>query len=408
MQVRKGRGCRCLSKIRLKFSQSGDSEALLSTMETSCCFCVIAAVIFIFTLLRWLGAGNGVASWTLVGALAGASLYFVLPPGVCGAVLLGWSFILIHQTDRRAEMLPVGNRAVLVTGCDSGFGHTLAKRLSGMGVMVFAGVLDVNGPGAQQLRERASKNLQVLQLDVTDDSQIEAAHRYVQAQVGHTGLWGLVNNAGVLQCPMDAELQPISNYRLCLDVNFLGAVKMCQVFLPLLRRSKGRVVNVSSMSGVVPFPLFAAYGSSKAALSIFTQVLRLELSLWGVKVVLIEPSGFRTNLFGSDEDVARYKTNILTTVASGAREDYGDEYLLSFSRRLSAMPHEMTADLSPVVDDLCHGLLSVHPKPHYAPGKKGWFLPFLHRCCPTTVFDGIIVRTLKHNTDCKPAGISST
>lgn len=63
------------------------------------------------------------------------------------------------------------------------------------------------------------------------------------------GLWGLVNNAGILQCPMDAEIQPITTYRLCMDVNFLAAVKMCQVFLPLLRRSGGRIVNVSSMAG---------------------------------------------------------------------------------------------------------------------------------------------------------------
>lgn len=162
-------------------------------------------------------------------------------------------------------------------GCDSGFGHELAKRLSEMGVMVFAGVLDVDGVGAQQLRERANENLRVLQLDVTDSSQIEAVYRYVCSQVAATGetkraagdantstsvcvwwlslrraaagLWGLVNNAGILQCPMDAELQPITMCRRFMDVNFLGAVKMCQVFLPLLRRSRGRIVNVSSMAG---------------------------------------------------------------------------------------------------------------------------------------------------------------
>lgn len=72
-------------------------------------------------------------------------------------------------------------------GCDSGFGHVLAKRLSEMGVMVFAGVLDVNGAGAQQLREGASENLQVLQLDVTDGSHIETARRYICTQVADTG-----------------------------------------------------------------------------------------------------------------------------------------------------------------------------------------------------------------------------
>lgn len=74
-----------------------------------------------------------------------------------------------------------------IQGCDSGFGHELAKRLSEMGVMVFAGVLDVDGVGAQRLRERAPENLRVLQLDVTDSSQIEAVHRYVCSQVAATG-----------------------------------------------------------------------------------------------------------------------------------------------------------------------------------------------------------------------------
>ncbi len=72
-------------------------------------------------------------------------------------------------------------------GCDSGFGHVLAKRLSEAGVKVFAGVLDVSGAGAQQLRERGSENLQVLQLDVTESSQIETAHRHICTQVADTG-----------------------------------------------------------------------------------------------------------------------------------------------------------------------------------------------------------------------------
>lgn len=143
-----------------------------------------------------------------------------------------------------------------------------------MGVTVFAGVLDANGAGAQRLREESSDKLQILQLDVTDGSQIEAAHRYISTQMADkgatkhhdrrrtpavlslslkvfavAGLWALVNNAGVLQCPMDAEIQPITAYRRCMDVNFLAAVKMCQVFLPLLRRSRGRIVNISSLAG---------------------------------------------------------------------------------------------------------------------------------------------------------------
>lgn len=161
-------------------------------------------------------------------------------------------------------------------GCDSGFGHELAKQLSCRGVTVFAGVLDANGAGAQQLQEYQQQQqqpdlLQVLQLDVTDSAQVEAAHKLISRQVADTGkshlptpaslwpssptllsvegLWALVNNAGVLLCPVDAEIQPLADYRRCMDINFLATVRMCQTFLPLLRRSRGRVVNVSSMAG---------------------------------------------------------------------------------------------------------------------------------------------------------------
>ncbi|KAI3370939.1 hypothetical protein L3Q82_023495 [Scortum barcoo] len=179
---------------------------------------------------------------------------------------------------------------VVIRGSD----FALARRLSEGGVRVFAGVLDVNGTGAQRLREQRSENLQVLQLDVTDSTQVEAARRHVCTQVERTGLWGLVNNAGVLHCPVDAELLPLAACRRLLDVNFLSAVRMSQAFLPLIRRSRGRVVNVSSMAGEVPLPMFAAYGASKAALRVFSEVMRMELSVWGVKVALIQPAGFRT------------------------------------------------------------------------------------------------------------------
>ncbi|XP_041794455.1 estradiol 17-beta-dehydrogenase 2 [Chelmon rostratus] len=378
-------------------------------MEISSCFCVTAAAVSVFTMLWKVreasGAGYQTAAFgTLIGAL-GASLYFLVSPVFCGLALLSCSFILICVTERRRKLLPVKSRAVLVTGCDSGFGHVLAKRLSEMGVMVFAGVLDVNGAGAQQLREPGSENLQVLQLDVTDSTQIETAHRYICAQVADTGLWGLVNNAGVLHCPMDAEIHPITGYIRCLDVNFLAPVKMCQVFLPLLRRSRGRIVNVSSMAGQVPIPMFAAYGASKAALSVFSQVMRLELSVWGVKVALIQPAGFRTNIFGNSDDVARYRDEILAGVSSEAREDYGEAYISSLPDSLSKMSQRSLEDLSPVVDDICHALLSVHPKPVYTPGHMGWLLPFVHRCCPAAVFDAFIVSLAEH-TDLEPAGLS--
>ncbi|KAF1386327.1 hypothetical protein PFLUV_G00093610 [Perca fluviatilis] len=291
-----------------------------------------------------------------------------------------------------------------LAGCDSGFGLALASRLSEAGLKVYAGVLDENGAGARRLRERGSQNLQVLQLDVTDDGQIETARRHVCSQLQNTGLWGLVNNAGVLHCPADAELHPMAAYRLCVDVNFLSAVKMSQVFLPLLRRSRGRIVNMSSMAGEVAMPMLAAYGASKAALSVFSRVMRLELLAWGVTVVTIQPAGFRTNIFGNSVDAARYRDEIVSAASSEAREDYGMPYISSLPGRLSQMSRQSAEDLSPVVDAVRHALLAARPKALYTPGRMGWFLPFLQRCCPARMFDAVIMALAGHS-DCKPAAL---
>ncbi|XP_029697459.1 17-beta-hydroxysteroid dehydrogenase type 2 isoform X1 [Takifugu rubripes] len=362
-----------------------------------------------------------------------ASLHFLLPPIVHEVLLLVCSSVLVGVAHRGCELLPVENRAVLVTGCDSGFGHELARRLSQVGVLVFAGVLDAHGAGAQRLRAGTSEKLQVLQLDVTDDRQIEAAHRYICTQVNDTGepalgggaasgcpglgvsrsdrpvaagLWGLVNNAGILQCPVDAEIQPMKTLLDYLDVNFLGAVKMSQVFLPLLRRSRGRIINMSSLAGAVPVPLFAAYGASKAALAIYSEVMRLELSAWGVRVSLVQPSGFRTNIFGASDDISRHGDQLLATVSSEVREDYGHAYISSLPGVLIRMSQQSAADLSPVVDAMYHALLSRRPAPLYTPGQMAWLLPFLRRCCPSAVFDSITMKLL-NLADHQPAGIQS-
>ncbi|KAM9352419.1 17-beta-hydroxysteroid dehydrogenase type 2 [Symphorus nematophorus] len=372
-------------------------------MDFTSCLCAVAAALLFFFCGVWRLKRARSPAVLAVLAVLGASLCVSVPPLVCSSVLIVL-IVLIDRTDDLLLPAAAESRAVLITGCDSGFGQVLALRLSELGLTVFAGVLDVNAVGAQRLRGTERENLQVLQLDVTDSSQIETARRYICRQVSHTGLWGLVNNAGVLFCPADAELQPMATYRRCLDVNFLAAVKMCQEFLPLLRKSRGRIVNVSSMAGEVPLPMFGAYGASKAALSVFSRVLRLELSVWGVKVSLIQPAGFRTNIFGNRDDATRYRDELLAAASSEAREDYGEAYISSLPGSLSKMSQHVAQDLSPVVEDMCHALLSPRPKAMYTPGRMAWLLPCLQRCCPTAMFDAII--TLMKNTDRRPAGLS--
>ncbi|KAF7662559.1 hypothetical protein LDENG_00232610 [Lucifuga dentata] len=378
-------------------------------MEIGPYFCLMAAAVCVYAALQKLKEGHtvgcSVVLFGVFGALGtfGLSVYSV-SPSFCGLALLCCSLCLKFVCFcSKEDFLTTDGKAVLITGCDTGIGHSLAVTLSGMGVKVFAGVLNINGAGAQRLRDRRCGNLQVLQLDVTDDSQIQEAHHYICTQVGEAGFWGLVNNAGIVFCAMDAEIQPIRMVKRFLDVNFLGPVKMCQVFLPLLRRSRGRIVNVTTVAGEVPVISFSGYGASKAALSVFSKALRLELVKWGIKVAIVQPSGFKTNIFGNSKSIRRCKEEILNSISSEVREDYGEEYISALCSSLSKRSEQFPEDLSPAVDNMCHALLSEEPKLQYTPGRLGWLLPFIHRICPASLFDSIAMKLKLF--DCKPAAL---
>uniref|UniRef100_A0A3B3ZBT1 Uncharacterized protein n=1 Tax=Periophthalmus magnuspinnatus TaxID=409849 RepID=A0A3B3ZBT1_9GOBI len=280
----------------------------------------------------------------------------------------------------------------ILTCCDSGFGHGLALRLSGLGMQVFAGVLDSEGDGAKKLKEWDPERIAVLQMDVTNPEHIAQVKETINKRLGQKGLWGLVNNAGLLLCPVDAELQSTSSLRRLMEVNFLSAVTVTQTFLPLIRKAKGRVVGVSSLAGEVPMPLLSAYSASKAALACFCRVLRLEMLQWGVHVAVIQPSGFKTKIFGSSDDVSRYREELLSHTSPELLQDYGQDYISSLPSVLDTMSQATKQDMSPVLDCIEHALLSTHPRPLYCPGKSAWLLPFLYTHLPTATFDRFTVR----------------
>ncbi|XP_041314883.1 17-beta-hydroxysteroid dehydrogenase type 2 [Pyrgilauda ruficollis] len=293
------------------------------------------------------------------------------------------------------DLLPVGDRAVLITGSDTGIGHALAKHLDSLGFVVFAGVLNKDGPGAEELRRSCSQRLSVLQLDITNTTQVKEAYLTVSEKVQNAGLWGVVNNAGILGFPADGELLPMSTYRHCMEVNFFGAVEVSKTFLPLLRKSQGRLVNMSSMAGGIPLPRYAAYGASKAALSMFSGVMRQELSKWGIKVTAIHPSGFRTGIEGTAEQWDRQEKELMENLPADTRQAYGEEYLLGLRNYLLHLPSHCDPDLSPVLGSVLHALLARRPQGLYTPGK-GAYIPLCIFCCfPLWFYDFFISKVLR-------------
>lgn len=360
------------------------------------------------------------AAWLCLAAVVGGTILCKVQsrPGqqgkkvVCLAGLWGgacllclslfWGFILFslacfltyHYLSGQA-LLPVDQKAILITGGDTGFGHALCKYLDELGFTVFAGVLDERGPGAEDLRRTCSTRLCVLQLDITVPEQIKDAHSKVVAKVQQRGLWAVINNAGIFGFPADGELIPMTEYKRCMAVNFFGAVEVTKAFLPLLRKSKGRLVNISSMAGGVPMERLAAYASSKAALTMFSAVMRQELSMWGVKVSIIQPGGFRTNISGTSDMWDKLEKNILEHVTPEVQEDYGQEYILKLRNYFQFVNLRSNPDISPVLLDVQHAVSAKSPLAFYTPGKESFLFLCFASLSPTGFFDYCIKKLSK-------------
>uniref|UniRef100_A0A8C9G7C3 Hydroxysteroid 11-beta dehydrogenase 2 n=1 Tax=Pavo cristatus TaxID=9049 RepID=A0A8C9G7C3_PAVCR len=264
-------------------------------------------------------------------------------------------------------------------GCDSGFGQATARHLDSLGFRVFASVLDPRGPGAQELQRSCSARLTLLRMDLTKPEDIQSV-----LHSSPTGLWGLVNNAGFNDIIADAELSPLGNFRTCMEVNFFGSLELTKGLLPLLRSAGGRIVTVSSD---LPFPCLAAYGASKAALSLLMDTFRSELQPWGVKVSLILPGYFKTGERGSPNHCPGTTAGIIKEqlVARLPREllqAYGEDYVEEINRQFIQFMKVAVEDLSAVVNSITDGLLAANPAVRYYPGQGLGLMYFIHRYLP--------------------------
>ncbi len=193
------------------------------------------------------------------------------------------------------------SRYVLITGASTGIGRACALYLDRRGFHVLATVRRPEDGAA--LSEAATGPLRSLLLDVTDAASIGGALGEVTALVGEDGLYGLVNNAGIAVAgPL--EVLPLEALRRQLEVNVVGQVAVTQAFLPLLRRARGRVVNMGSIGGRSVLPFVGAYCASKFALEALTDALRMELRPWGIEVSIVEPGSVATPIWQRGEAAA--------------------------------------------------------------------------------------------------------
>ena len=184
--------------------------------------------------------------------------------------------------------------SVLITGCSSGIGLDAAQFLSSQGFQVIASVRQ-----AKDIAMLQDLGIECLQLDLADESSIQAAVDYINTH--HPQLYGLVNNGAYGQAGAVEDLTREA-LREQFETNVFGTHELTQKLLPLFRRhNRGRIVQVSSVLGVIALPLRGAYNASKFALEGLTDTQRLELSDTDIKLSLIEPGAietrFRANAF---------------------------------------------------------------------------------------------------------------
>jgi NAD(P)-dependent dehydrogenase (short-subunit alcohol dehydrogenase family) len=181
-----------------------------------------------------------------------------------------------------------GEQVILVTGCSSGIGRATAVEAAARGHRVFA---SARNPNDLADLERAGR-LETLRLDVTDSGSTRAAVEAVETRAGR--LDALVNNAGYAQYGAVEEITP-EEWRAQFDVNLFGAIETTRAALPLIRRTGGgTIVMVSSVGGRLSIPFAAPYCASKHALEAVADALRVEVSPFKIRVVLVEPGPIET------------------------------------------------------------------------------------------------------------------
>jgi NAD(P)-dependent dehydrogenase (short-subunit alcohol dehydrogenase family) len=195
-------------------------------------------------------------------------------------------------------------KSAVITGCSSGFGRVTSLHLAQNGWQVFATVrseTDRDDLLAEAHALGCREYLAVLLCDVTREEQVGAMAAVLTGAVPR--LNALVNNAGAA-FPAPLELLPLDALRSQLEINVVGQLAVTQALLPLLKAARGTIVNVSSESGRVVFPITGAYHMSKFALEAMSDVLRIELAPFGVRVVVLQPGASLTAIWATSRQRA--------------------------------------------------------------------------------------------------------
>ena len=281
-----------------------------------------------------------------------------------------WGLIALLIVDKVIRLfkervfLDLKNHWVVITGCDSGIGLGAVEELAARGANVIACTYTVEG--AERAENAGAKK--TLCFDITNENSAKEAVNTIKKITGGD-LWAIVHNAGVVQ-PGFVEYQVLETYRHVMEVNYFAVVSLTQPFIQMLKQSKGRVVIVSSVDGIVSLPGNAPYDSSKYAVEAYADALRVELSFWDVHVAVVNPSTMRTPLALGFFESHKTTWDLMEQQDPAGdwkevwTKEWLDEYVQFNSKNLARMAQEPIN----AIRDVTHGVAAKHPRLRYLSG----------------------------------------
>lgn len=306
------------------------------------------------------------------------------------ATILGTFLIyrLILLAFRKRFPIPAKGGAIVITGASTGIGNHAAQHLAKQGFVVYC---TVRKPAdATAIKALGLPTLRPILMDMAQPSTIESGTKQLLAELASQKipLIGLVNNAGVAQ-KFPLEFHPLPELRSMLDVHVFGPLDLTQRLLPSLRASKGRIVNLSSITALVILPTGAAYGASKLAVEGISDGLRRELSMFGCSVSIVQPAFVNTAIFGkvteSINNQVEHSPEIMSLYGYFFRPD---------KRRKDRAQVQLASPPSVTTDAITHALTSAYPKTRYivanVSGIPAFWLGWLVWVCPDRLADFIM------------------
>jgi NAD(P)-dependent dehydrogenase (short-subunit alcohol dehydrogenase family) len=251
---------------------------------------------------------------------------------------------------------------VLVTGASTGIGYATVKLLAHEGYLVFAGVRTQDD--IERLRSE-HEHIRPVFIDVCDSSRIAAAVQDISQS--STPLFALVNNAGIAVAgPL--EYLPLEDFRRAFEVNVFGTLAVTQACLPLLRRTNGRIIFMSSVSGQIAPPMIGPYAASKFALEAMADSMRMELSPFGVSVSVLQPGSVRTPIW---EKGRREKEHLAPRISPLAAQYYEKE--LNNLEQVARREERCGIEPEVVAQTVLRALRAERPRARYVVGSPpGW------------------------------------